>query len=127
MFLVEPASGQRCHFNSARALGSAIRRGDLGPQARIFHQTSGRWLPITVHPEYRKVESEVEESSSRSLHGRRWTFLPERPRSAGAGPAPSSKAGAPVEIPMLVPGEADESWLGTAFRSLKHLAWPGAR
>ena len=47
MFLVEPRAGERCHYPSARALSAAIRRGELGPHARIFHQTTSRWLPIS--------------------------------------------------------------------------------
>lgn len=125
MFLVEPEPGQRCHYTSARSLGVAIRRGELGPEARIFHQASNRWLPITVHPEYQKVESEWEEASARHLRRRRWTFLPER---AAAGHEPMTEAAAPaapVPMQLLVPGEEQTSWLGSAFRSLLHLARPG--
>jgi|SRR5215218_272963 hypothetical protein len=123
MFLVEPVSGQRRHYPSARALGYAIRRGELGPAARIFHEGSERWLPITVHPEYRKAEIEWEAANARALRGRRWTFL------AGQGPdAEESRSPAntdPIEVPMLVPDESDSTWLGNAFRSLKHMVRPG--
>lgn len=125
MFLVEPQTGQRCHYTSARALGGAIRRGELGPEARIFHQASSQWLPITVHPEYRRAESEWEEQSARQMRGRRWTFLSERPE---AQPLESEMA-RPLDaapVPMLVPGGSEASWLGSAFRSLIHLARPGA-
>jgi hypothetical protein len=120
MFLVEPASGRRCHFSSARALGAAIRRGELGPEARIFHQTTSRWLPITVHPEYRKAELEWEESSARKFSGRRWTFLAD---PAGQDPLEMiSPSPAPDPGPILIPGDGEPSWLGSAFRHLLQLA-----
>ena len=125
MFLVEPESGQRCHYSSARALGAAIRRGELGPQARIFHQAANQWLPITVHPEYRRAESDWEQGSVRRLRTRGWTFFPEMPIEddpllAVAPPAANAGPG-----PMLIPGDGEPSWLGSAFRHLLQLARPG--
>ena len=126
MFLVEQESGQRAHYSSARALGAAIRRGELGPQARIFHQTANQWLPITVHPEYRRAESEWEQGSIRRLQGRGWTFFPETP------PAPESDpllavAPPPEELPapILIPGDGAPSWWSSAWRHLRQLAKPG--
>jgi hypothetical protein len=124
MFLVEPESGQRCHYSSARALGAAIRRGELGPQARIFHQASNQWLPITVHPEYQRAEEEWEQSSVRRLRSRRWTFFPE----TGPQEDPFVALAPPPErgtAPMLIPGDGEPSWWGTAFQRLFHLARPG--
>jgi hypothetical protein len=124
MFLVEPESGQRCHYASSRALGAAIRRGELGPQARIFHQTTSQWLPITVHPEYRRAESEWEQGSARRMRGRRWTFLTERPEADSLDSDWSS--GETAAGPMLIPGDGEPSWLGSAFRHLLQLARPGS-
>jgi hypothetical protein len=124
MFLVEPVSGQRRHYPSPRALGNAIRRGELGPAARIFHEASGQWLPITVHPEYRKAEMEWEAANARALRGRRWTFLSgQRPEAEEPGSTIGAK---PIDVPMLVPDEPESNWLGNAFRSLKHMVRPGA-
>jgi len=125
MFLVEPESGQRCHYSSARALGAAIRRGELGPQARIFHQASNQWLPITVHPEYQRAEEEWEQSSAHRLRHRGWTFFPgttdghpgEDPLLALTPPAPPAQ--------VLITGNGEPSWWGTAFQRLFHLTRPG--
>ena len=125
LFLVEPESGQRCHYSSARALGVAIRRGALGPQAQIFHQTSNRWLPITVHPEYRRAELDWEQRSARQLRGRRWTFLSEPPVEKDGPVADSPPPDYPGMVPLLVPGEHEASWLGSAVRHLLQLARPG--
>jgi hypothetical protein len=124
LFLVEPESGQRCHYSSARALGVAIRRGELGPQAKIFHQASNQWLPISVHPEYRRAESDSEEGSARQLRARRWTFLSEPPADRPA--AESLAPDYPGAVPIMVPGEGEKSWLGSAVRHLLHLGRPGS-
>ena len=123
LFLVEPESGQRCHYSSARALGVAIRRGELGPQAKIFHQASNQWLPISVHPEYRRAESDWEEGNARQLRARRWTFLSEPP--ADRSVAESTVPDYPGMVPVAVPGEGETSWLGSAVRHLLQLARPG--
>src|SRR5262249_22062807 len=117
-------SGQRRHYPSARALGTAIRRGELGPQARIFHQAANQWLPITVHPEYRRAETEWEQGSARRLRGRGWTFFPE-PRST---PERESLLASPPDerpAPALIPGEEEPSWWTSAWRQLRQLAKPG--
>jgi hypothetical protein len=124
MFLVEPESGPRCHYASSRALGAAIRRGELGPKARIFHQATSQWLPITVHPEYRKAESEWEQANARRMSGRQWTFLtapPETDTLDSASPSGQTAAG-----PMLIPGDGEPTWLRSAFRHLLQLARAGS-
>ena len=126
LFLVEPESGQRCRYSSARELGVAIRRGELGPQAKIFHQKSSQWLPISVHPEYRRAESECEEGSARELRERRWTFLSEPSAESDRPVAESPAPDYPGAVPMLVPGEGEKSWLGSAVRHLLHLGRPGS-
>jgi len=121
MFVVEPGAGQTKEYPSARELGAAMRRGELGPQSRIYHRSTGRWLPITVHPEYRKVAAEREQLSALELQARHWTFLPDtRPEYATVGeprrPSPSASG------PVLFAGDPEPSWLGTTFRRLRNLA-----
>ena len=125
LFLVEPVSGQRCHYSSARALGVAIRRGELGPQAKIFHQKSSQWLPISVHPEYRRAESDLEEGSARDLRARRWTFLSEPAAENDPPVAGAAAPDYPGAVPLMVPGEGETSWLGSAVRHLLHLGRSG--
>jgi hypothetical protein len=120
MFVVEPGSGKSKGYSSARELGAAIRRGELGPQARIYHRTTDRWLPITVHPEYRKAAAERERKGARELQGRHWTFLPGSPTEE-AVPAPQLGVQAPSGL-ELIPGDPPASWLGSTFRRLRGLA-----
>ena len=120
MFIVEPGEGNTEEYPSARELYAAIQRGDLGPQARIFHRSTAQWLPITVHPEYRKVAAERERVSVLELQARQWTFLPDgRSQYAAYVETQSAAASAPL---MLIPGDPEPSWLGSAFRTLRRLA-----
>lgn len=121
MFVVEPGSGKHKGYATVRELGAAIRRGDLGPQARIYHRATDRWLPITVHPEYRKAAAEREQRTARELQARQWTFLPgtrrEPPMHFQARPAADHGPG-----PVLIPGDPQPSWLGSTFRRLRSIA-----
>lgn len=120
MYLVELGSGKDTVYSSARELTAAIRRGDLDPQARIYHRAADQWLPITVHPEFRRLTAEQDSWSAQQLARRQWTFL----RDAAAQGAPG--AGPPVHsLPsVLIPPRTAPSWresLGLAFRRLRYL------
>jgi|SRR5690349_18649780 hypothetical protein len=126
MFLVEPESGQRRHYSSARALGAAIRRGELGPQARIFHQASSQWLPITVHPEYQRAEEEWEQSSVHRLRHRGWTFFPGTSDSQpDEDPLLALNPPQQPAPQVLIRGERESSRWGSALQRILHLARPG--
>jgi hypothetical protein len=119
MFLVEPVSGRTCNYRSAVALGEAIRRGEVGPRARIFHRTTQQWLPITVHPEYRKVESARETLNSQWREWE-WTFLARRPVHE---PEQQAAPGTFRPIPrrsssdmVLMPAAGRRSWFGALKR-----------
>ena len=128
MFVVEPGSGKNKGYASAQELGAAIRRGELGPHARIYHRATDRWLPITVHPEYRRVAAERERESAAELAGRRWTFLPTRTEDSAPAPAGTSHAARPTAPragpagPGLIPGDREASWLGATVRRLRGIA-----
>jgi hypothetical protein len=120
MFIVEPGEGNTEEYPSARELFAAIQRGDLGPQARIYHRSTAQWLPITVHPEYRKVAAERERVSVLELQARQWTFLPDvRPQYAAYDEGQGASSSPPL---MLIPGDPEPSWLGATFRRLRKLA-----
>jgi hypothetical protein len=121
MFLVEPVTGRTYSYRSADALGEAIRRGEVGPRARIFHQATKQWLPITVHPEYRKVES-ARETLNTQWRQWEWTFLAQRPE-----PEPEHQVAPGTFRPIprrsssdmvLMPGAGRRSWFGALKRLL---------
>lgn len=80
MYLVEIAVGREQLYESPDALGSAIRRGVVGPESRIFHRASGNWVSITLHPEYKKVMADVATEPLPPLARTRWTFFGLEPR-----------------------------------------------
>ena len=126
MFVVEPGQGKQVGYASARELGAAIRRGELGPGARIYHRSTDRWLPITVHPEYRRAASEWERRGAMELEGRQWTFLSgeqgERAQARGAvAPQRRARSEGPPAEPALIPGDPQPSWLGATLRRLRGL------
>lgn len=53
MYRIELSPGEETAFRSIEELAVAIRRGVVTPRARIYHNTSGKWLPIQFHPHYR--------------------------------------------------------------------------
>lgn len=125
MFVVEQGSGKDQVYASARELAAAIRRGELGPEARIYHRATAQWLPITVHPEYRRVTAERDRVASLQLRERHWTFLPNGGERERPGPAPVSTVGRAADRdsgPVLIPGDPEPSWLGSTLRRLRSLA-----
>jgi hypothetical protein len=75
MILIELDTGNEELFKSSEELAAAIRRGTIGPKSRIYHRGSARWLPITVHPEYRKAAAERRSEPQPPLKRKQWTFL----------------------------------------------------
>src|SRR3954470_19258196 len=53
MYRIELSPGDETAFRSIEELAVAIRRGIVTPRARIWHNASGKWLPIEFHPHYK--------------------------------------------------------------------------
>jgi len=115
MYLVDLGFGKETLFRSTTELGEAIRRGVVGEQCRIYHRARATWLPITVHPAFRRLAGEQVGESATVAGRRQWTFMPTD--ESEAGPAPQAAKPAPQEV-MVMPPPA-RSWrqsLGSAFR-----------
>jgi hypothetical protein len=80
MFLVEIKAGREAVYDSVKDLAEAIRRGEVGPQARIFHRASSNWIPITLHPEFKKAAAKRARESLPPLPRSQWTFLGVEPK-----------------------------------------------
>ncbi len=55
MYRIEVAPGEESVFRTIEELAIGIRNGVITPRARIFHQASQKWLPIGLHPHYKKA------------------------------------------------------------------------
>jgi hypothetical protein len=82
MYLVELSPGMEMIYGSLSEFTEAVRRGEITPDARVFHRARSQWLPVTEHPKYREVVAAL--AAPRFGPARReWTFLP-----AKQGPKP---------------------------------------
>ncbi len=126
MFLVEIEAGREELYETTSALASAIRRGAVGPQSRIFHRASASWISIMVHPEYKKVVAEKEQEPLPPLARNQWTFYGVEPRSREIHPEPAAvdTAGAPPASSEAPPAGA--GWRSFVSRALRGLASPPA-
>jgi hypothetical protein len=111
MYLVDLGFGEETLFRSGNELAEAIRRGIVGDQSRIYHRARATWLPITVHPEYRRITAEHPAAASSQ---RQWTFM----RAEEADTIPAPVPGPPTQEVIVMP-QTTRSWrrsLGSALR-----------
>ena len=55
MYRIEVAPGEETVFRTMEELAVGIRNGLITPRARIYHNASQKWLPIGLHPHYKKA------------------------------------------------------------------------
>jgi hypothetical protein len=53
MYRIELSPGEETAFRSIEELAVAIRRNVVTSHARIYHNSTGKWLPIQFHPHYK--------------------------------------------------------------------------
>lgn len=93
MILVQVPSGGQRQYGSSDELVNAIRRGELEPDARIYHRAAAKWLPITVHPEFRRRAAVRKAEPLPPLARNRWTFFPaESPEQPSTDQPPTQAA-----------------------------------
>jgi hypothetical protein len=64
MYRIEVAPGEESVFRTIEELAVGIRNGVVTPRARIYHHASEKWLPIGLHPHYKKALEMPAASSS---------------------------------------------------------------
>lgn len=55
MYRIEVAPGEETVFRTIEELAIGIRNGVITQRARIYHNASQKWLPIGLHPHYKKA------------------------------------------------------------------------
>jgi hypothetical protein len=94
MYLVELKSGKQEVYRSADEFTAAIRRSEVTSQCRIYHRASSRWIPVNLHPLFRKVAAERAAEAPPPLLRTQWTFYrgdaAEEPASREAAGAQAS-------------------------------------
>jgi hypothetical protein len=112
MYLVELQPGTEVLYHSVAELTAAIRSGDVGSQSWIYHRASSTWVPITVHPEYKKASEQPATVELPPLRRKRWTFFNAEGvdealvavHPVEVTPAMSQTKPAPARVPEAKPG-----------------------
>jgi hypothetical protein len=105
MYRIEVAPGEETVFRSMEELAVAIRNGVVTPRARIYHNASQKWLPIGLHPHYKKA---MELPAASSAHPRTPTPVPAKPlgklrvESHAAEPHPELQPAPAPKVPAPV-------------------------
>jgi len=74
MYLIELKPGQEAIYASPAAFSEAVRRGEVNSAALIYHRAKCTWLPVTVHPLFKRAIADS--VRDRPFTGRsQWTFL----------------------------------------------------
>jgi hypothetical protein len=97
MYLVELTSGKEAVYHNVEEFTAAIRRSEVSSQSRIYHRASSRWIPVTLHPQFRKVAAEWAAEPPRPLLRTQWTFYrsdtaEEEPGAAGEQASAGARA-----------------------------------
>ncbi len=111
MYRIELSPGDEAAFRSIEELAVAIRRGIVTPRARIWHNASGKWLPIELHPHY-KIAASMQLTSADLVAGAPVHKLelltlgelmdPPAPPAPPPAPPPPPRASLP-SLPSLLP------------------------
>jgi hypothetical protein len=113
MYLVELSPGMEMIYGSLSEFTDAVRRGEVTPDARVFHRARSQWLPVTEHPKYREVIAAL--SAPRFGPARKeWTFLPAK---SGREPV------VPVELPLEPGPEAEPVAVARPARPEPRRGW----
>jgi hypothetical protein len=79
MYLVELKSGKEELYGSLEEFTTAIRRGEVSSKSRIYHRAASMWIPVTLHPQFRKVAAERTAEPPLPPPRAQWTFLRANP------------------------------------------------
>lgn len=122
MILVELETGAQRPFGSTSELIEAVRKGEVGPGARIYHRARDQWLPVTTHPLFRKT---WDERPLPPLPCRQWTFFsaePEEPlHHAPASPAEGAAAAAGGAADATHGTSSQPAWQRVFTRARRYL------
>ena len=77
MYRIEVATGEETVFRTIEELAVGIRNGVVTSRSRIYHNASQKWLPIGLHPHYKKA---LELPAAKSAQPATPTPVPARPR-----------------------------------------------
>ena len=120
MYRIELRPGEEALFKSFDEFAKAVQNGVVSAHARIWHNSSNKWLPIDFHPHFKRASAqrpasapkpalpEPEQRAARAQKTRELLFIENEPRSPYA-PPPKPAASAPAPVPAATPAPAPVS------------------
>jgi hypothetical protein len=106
MYRIEVASGEETVFRTIEELAVGIRNGVVTPRSRIYHNASQKWLPIGLHPHYKKA---LELPAASAAHPTTPTPVPSVPRLRPRAEAQPTPRPVPAPEPGPLPKPATET------------------
>lgn len=95
MYRIEVAPGEETVFRTIEELAIGIRNGVVTQRSRIFHNASQKWLPIGLHPHYKKA-LEMPAASLAHPTPPSPVTVPATRKSPAADPRPAGEHRAPL-------------------------------
>jgi hypothetical protein len=114
MFLVELKSGKEEVYRSLEDFTAAIRRGEVSARSRIYHRAASMWIPVTLHPHYRRIAAERPADPPLPLPRAQWTFLHGEPadEDAAGREAHEAQSDGDVTATKVTPARSWRSMFG---------------
>ncbi len=107
MYRIRSASGTETVYGSLEEFAAAVKRGEVTPEAEIFHTRANRWLDIKTHPHYRIAMGLAQGTGPGPKHSEPVAAAsPSRPAPSLTSRGESRPGGEPVvERPPVRPGQ----------------------
>ena len=103
MYRIEVAPGEEAVFRTIEELAVGIRNGVITPRARIYHHASQKWLPVGLHPHYKKaLDMPVTGTAPAPVTSATPLPIPSALRSYPTAP-PLARQPEPVRMPASTP------------------------
>jgi hypothetical protein len=103
MYRIEVATGEETVFRTVEELATGIRNGLITPRSRIWHGASQKWLPVEIHPHYKKALDLVTGGAPMIDTG---LVKPPSRRAPAPSPSPSSAPEPRAEARHATPSPA---------------------
>ena len=132
MYRIQLATGLEAIYRSLEELAVSVQNGIVCPDALVYHQKTGSWLPIEAHPHYHVARELVLPENMRPLQVQLDQPAAKKAPDAGRRSEPGVKAASPDRSPRpsaTTPGDSGKqrpgsSWLmAAAVSGLATAGW----
>ena len=101
MYRIELHPGQETSYQSFDEFAAAVQSGAVSASARVWHGASSKWLPVTVHPHYKRALTAPAKPAPAPAPVAQ---TPAAPAPVAAAPTPPAPV---LEAPMAKAGELE--------------------